>query len=128
MLYQGSKCLAVLPEETNQVVDLLTQDLSRDEIQVTRSFDLQATRAVHVGCSCPHHGTDQCTCQLIVLLIYERQNPPITLVLEGRDGQTWVSLVMTPGEKVLPHLLDIIQAILLPDTAVEILTDESVDA
>jgi hypothetical protein len=128
MYYQGSNCLAVLPEDTNQVVDLLTQELSGKEIQVIRSFDLQATRAVHVGCSCPHHGTDQCACQLIVLLVYERQNPPITLVLEGMDGKTWVSLVLIPGEKILPHILDIIRMTLLPGTAVEILTDESVDA
>ncbi len=128
MLYQGSKCLAVLPEDTNQVVDLLTHDLSNHEIQVTRSFDLQATRAVHTGCSCPHHGTGKCTCQLIVLLVYERQNPPLTLVLEGRDGQTWVSLVLTPGEKVLPHLLEIIRTTLLPDIPGEILSEESVAA
>jgi hypothetical protein len=106
----------------------LTHDLSNHEIQVTRSFDLQATRAVHAGCSCPHHGTEKCTCQLIVLLVYERQNPPLTLVLEGRDGQTWVSLVLAPGEKVLPHLLEIIRATLLPDIPVEILSEESVDA
>ncbi len=128
MFYQSSKCLAVLPEDTHPVVDLLTQALSTEEIQVTRSFDLQATRAVHVGCSCPHHGTDQCTCQLIVLLVYERQNPPMTLVLEGRDGQTWVSVVMAPGEKVVPHLLDLIRTTLLPDISVETLTKESVDA
>ncbi len=128
MLYQGSKFLAVLPEDTNQVVDLLTHELSNHEIQVTRSFDLQATRAVHAGCSCPHHGTKKCTCQLIVVLVYERQNPPLTLVLEGRDGQTWVSLVLAPGEKVLPHLLEIIRATLLPDIPVEILSEESVDA
>ncbi len=128
MYYQGSKCLAVLPEETDPVVDLLSHELSNHEIQVTRSFDLQATRAVHAGCSCPHHGTEKCTCQLIVLLVYERQNPPLTLVLEGRDGQTWVSLVLTPGEKVLPHLLEIIRATLLPDIPVELLSEESVDA
>ena len=128
MLYQGSKCLAVLPEETNPVVDLLTYALSDHAIQVTRSFDLQATRAVHAGCSCPHHGTEKCTCQLIVLLVYERQNPPITLVLEGRDGQTWVSVVMTPGEKVCPHLMELIRTALLPDIAVEILSEESIDA
>jgi hypothetical protein len=128
MLYQGSKCLAVLPEDTNQVVDLLSQELPKSEIQITRSFDLQATRAVHAGCTCPHHGTEQCTCQLIVLLVYEGQNPPLTLVLEGRDGQTWVSLAMTPGEKVLPHTLDLIQTTLLPETAREILTEESADS
>lgn len=128
MLYQGSKCLAVLPEDTNEVVDLLSQELPKSDLQITRSFDLQATRAVHAGCSCPHHGTEQCTCQLIVLLVYEGQNPPITLVLEGRDGQTWVSRVSTPGEKILPHILDLIRTTLLPDTAVEVLTDESVDA
>src|SRR5512142_422481 len=104
MLYQDSKCLAVLPEDTNQVVDLLTHELPRHEIQVIQSFDLQATRAVHAGCSCPHHGTDQCTCQLIVLLVYEGQNLPVTLVLEGRDGRTWVSLAVTPGKKVPPHI------------------------
>jgi hypothetical protein len=127
MLYQGSKCLAVLPEDTHQVVDLLTQELCKNEIQITRSFDLQATRAVHAGCSCPHHGTKQCTCQLIVLLVSEWQNPPVTLVLEGRDGHTWVSLVVAPGEKVLPHILDLVRTTLLRETAVGILSEESVE-
>ena len=128
MYYQGSKCIAVLPEDTNPVVDLLTHELSNHEIQVTRSFDLQATRAVHAGCTCPHHGIDQCTCQLIVLLLYERQDPPLTLVLEGRDGQTWVSLAMTPGEKVMPHMIDLLRATLLPEVPLEILNEDSVDA
>lgn len=65
--------------------------------RVVPTFDLQVARGAHPDCSCPHHGTAECNCQLVVLLIYGKHEDPATLVIHGQDGKTWVSLA-TPVE------------------------------
>ena len=61
--------------------------------------NLQAARAAHTCCPCPHHGTEQCDCQMIVLLVYDRQRRPLTLVAHGHDGQTHFSLDESPKQQ-----------------------------
>jgi hypothetical protein len=61
------------------------------------TFDLQVARSAHPECPCPHHGTNKCNCQLVVLLVYGKSEDPATLVIHGQDGKTWISLA-TPGE------------------------------
>jgi len=58
-----------------------------------QTFDLNTARAGLHDCSCPHHGTNDCDCQMVVLLVYGKTEAPITLILHGNDGQTWLSLV-----------------------------------
>lgn len=60
-----------------------------------QTFDLHDVRLGHDTCPCPHHGTSQCDCQMIVLLVYGDEAEPITLILHGNDGRTWLSLVNT---------------------------------
>ncbi|MDD5371392.1 MAG: hypothetical protein PHQ40_20110 [Anaerolineaceae bacterium] len=107
-MYSNSNRLLALAQHSGYLIGELTQALTNRGIVVNRSFDLQSTRAVHTGCGCPYHGTSQCTCQLIVLLIYQLQQPPLTLALEGRDGLTWVSVVHVPGETTDTHLVTLI--------------------
>lgn len=85
-----------LAKDCEEAVTQLMTLLVERGLQVRRSFDLQVARAAHTGCSCPHHGTSQCNCQMIVLLVYGQGANPATLVVHGRDGQTQVSLVNTP--------------------------------
>lgn len=65
-------------------------------LRVYRSFDLRSARAVDNSCACPYHGTEACDCQMVVLLVYEGQGTPATLVLHGHQGRTWMSLVEAP--------------------------------
>lgn len=81
-------------EATTRTVQLL----SDAGLQVVRSFDLRSARMAHAECTCPHHGTAQCTCQFVVLLVYGQGGAPVTLVAHGHDGQTWLSLVDTPQQ------------------------------
>ena len=81
-------------EATNHAVQLL----SGAGLQVVRSFDLQSARMAHAECTCPHHGTAECTCQFVVLLVYEQGGAPVTLVVHGHDGQAWLSFVDTPQQ------------------------------
>jgi hypothetical protein len=88
--------------------------LTADGMQVIRSFDLQTARAAHVDCECPHHGKDECDCQLVVMLVYDDQGTPITLVAHGKDNKTHFALV-DPPESLQERLLKtkILQAMAL---------------
>lgn len=57
-----------------------------------QTFDLHAARAASHDCPCPNHETDECDCQMVVLLVYGKAEGPVTLILHGNDGQTWFSL------------------------------------
>ena len=81
-------------EATTQTVQLL----SGAGLQVVRSFDLHSARMAHAECTCPHHGTAQCTCQFVVFLVYGQGGAPMSLVAHGHDGQTCLSLVDTPQQ------------------------------
>jgi hypothetical protein len=77
--------------------------------QAVRTFDLQAARLAHLDCACPHHGTAQCTCQMIVLLVYKGDAPPGTLVVHGSDETSSFFLVSTPQQSIGPNLEKSIQ-------------------
>lgn len=76
----------------DEVAADLAQTLAQNGLAVTRSFDLHSARAAHANCTCPHHGTALCDCQLVVLLVYQQGSGPVTLLVHGRDGETSVSL------------------------------------
>lgn len=86
-------------------------------LQVLRTFDLQMARLAHTECPCTHHDTDQCDCQMVVLLIYGGNVQPISLVAHSHDGKTWFSLVDTPQQRADSGLeMTIRQALTLENT------------
>jgi hypothetical protein len=112
MMYQTFKILT-LQADSQTAIEQSMQRLNLAGLQVVRSFDLKVARAAHVGCNCPHHGTDQCDCQMVVLLVYDQNSPPATLVVHGHDGETQFTLVDTPEQRPAPELINtIVQAIL----------------
>jgi hypothetical protein len=90
-----------------------TEALARRGFRVVRSFDLRsalAPLAAHADCECPHHGTAQCTCQFVVLLIYGDPSTepalslskgsggaPIVITAHSRDAQAQVQIVRPTG-------------------------------
>jgi hypothetical protein len=86
-----------LSENCKQVDGWVRARLSRASLRVVQTFDLQIARLAHPDCSCPHHGTEQCSCQLVILLIYGKQEEPATLVIHGQDEKTRLSF-STPLE------------------------------
>ena len=60
-------------------------------MRVLQTFDLHDVRLDVEDCSCPHHGTQECDCDMVVLLVYGKEPQPMTLVLHGCDGQTQVA-------------------------------------
>jgi hypothetical protein len=80
----------------DQAVGWLTRSLTQEGLRVLPTFDLHKARIGPEECPCPHHGTNECTCQMVVVLVYGQAEEPATLILHGSDGQTWLSLINTP--------------------------------
>lgn len=73
--------------------------LSLADLRTVQTFDLHAARAASHDCQCPNHGTDECDCQMVILLVYGIATEPETLILHGNNGQTWISMADTPNQK-----------------------------
>lgn len=83
----------------DKAVDWLIQQITGAGLRAMRTFDLRMARAAHGDCPCPHHGSEQCTCQMVVLLVYGSAPHPLSLVAHGSAERTWVSLVDEPRER-----------------------------
>lgn len=94
----------ILELPCNEAIDWVVQQVSCVGLQVIRTFDLQAARHDPADCPCPHHGTVQCDCQMVVMLVYGDNYQPISLVAHCHDGRTWFSLVDTPQQRADPRL------------------------
>ncbi len=82
----------------------LSGRLTQRGLRVMQTFDLQNARLPLEDCTCPHHGTEDCDCQMVVVLVYGDAAQPATLMLHGHDGQTWISLVDRPDQAADPAL------------------------
>jgi hypothetical protein len=100
----------------DEAIEWVYGQLVNINLKVIRTFDLQNARHANDSCPCPHHGTDQCDCQMIVMLVYGTDRDPISIVAHGYNGQTWFSLVDTPQQRADPHLESTIQRALLSHT------------
>ena len=112
-MYQTS-VIVTLQTDSQAVIEQSIRQLDLVGLQVVRSFDLKVARAAHVGCTCPHHGTDQCDCQMIVLLVYGQHDSPATLVVHGHDGQTQIALVDTFEQRPASQLVEAIVKAIQP--------------
>jgi hypothetical protein len=109
-----TSAILTLQSDSQAAIEGSIRRLEQSGLQVIRSFDLKVARAAHVGCTCPHHGTVQCDCQMVVLLVYGQAGPPVTLVAHGHDGQTHIVLVDTPDQRPAPPLVDSILRAIQP--------------
>lgn len=89
----------------DEALQLAKKQLSQAGLRPVQTFDLQTARLGPHDCSCPHHGTDECDCQMIVLLVYGEMAEPATLILHGNDGQTWVSVSDIPSQQTDKKLM-----------------------
>jgi hypothetical protein len=89
---------------------VVTEVMTRHGLQVIRSFDLRTTRAVQTGCVCPYHGTVDCTCQYVVLLVYGETGVPATVLIHGRDAQAHLRIVrdasQRPGARLVEQIME----------------------
>ena len=76
------------------------QLLENAGLRVLRTFDLQEARLSHPECLCPHHGTDECDCQMSVLLVYQTNQSPASILIHSFQEKTQLYLVDTPEQPV----------------------------
>jgi len=89
------------------------EQLKDHGLQIEQTFDLQIARLSHAGCKCPNHGTDQCSCQMVVLLVRGESSDPLTLILHGNDGQTSLSIVNLSGKQSDVELAETVRQVLV---------------
>lgn len=77
--------------EAEKAVEWIIQSLESLEFQAIPSFNLRSTHQPRPLPVCDAHGERFCDCQLIILLVYEQDRGPATLLAQGRDGRTWLS-------------------------------------
>jgi hypothetical protein len=85
----------IVEQNCDTALQWANQRLSEAGLRTMQTFDLHDARTGSHDCSCPHHGTEQCDCQMVVLLVYGNGKEPETLILHGSDGKTWLSLAQT---------------------------------
>lgn len=106
--------ILTLHQPTEETVAWAMQRLNACGFQVEQTFDLHAARMSQVDCPCPYHGTNDCTCQMIVLLVRGQRTQPVTLVVHGHDCQTCLSMVdienSAMGEDVIRALLPVMES------------------
>lgn len=124
---QGASPLMVVEKDCNQVVDEISRSLGRSGLTVVESFDLQVARAGHIGCTCPHHGTDQCACQLAILLIYGDEAMPVSIMVHGNEEGTEVSIIETAGQAISSAMKSRITVILQQANAIIPMQESVVD-
>ncbi len=104
----------VMNRTCDQAIQWVRDKLSDAGLQVVRTFDLKDARSAHFDCTCPHHGTEQCNCQMVVLLVYGGNRPPLSLIAHGHDDKTWFYVVDTPQQRADPRLETAIRQTLIP--------------
>ena len=103
-MIQDNLPLPAMDQPCDTAVDWVIDKLNREGLSVTRTFDLKVARALQLASPCPHHGTELCDCQMVVLLVYAEKHTPVTLIAYGYDDQTWFSMVNTPHQKADPGI------------------------
>ena len=104
-----------LDQNCEHVQAWVKRQLTSAGFRVVETFDLQDARLAHSDCPCPHHGTDRCNCQMLVLLVYQKkQEKTATLVIHGQDDKTWLSLANPMGQRANQPLEATVRRVLLP--------------
>ncbi len=101
-----------------EAVRWAVQQLDKTGLRVVRTFDLREARLAYSDCPRPHHGTEACDCQMIVLLVYEGDHSPASIIVHSFQETTWFYLVDAPEQPVSHRLETMMQKSLTPPVAV----------
>jgi len=103
----------VIENTCTQALTLVNEKLTDAGFRTVQTFDLQIARLAHLGCQCPHHGTSDCNCQMVILLVYGKQEDPATLIIHSQDEKTGVSHSGPMGDHATQNLGSAIRRILV---------------
>jgi hypothetical protein len=106
-------------QSCDAAVAWMVEQIRQAGMKVIPTFDLQIARHAQVACPCPHHGTEQCDCQMVVLLVYWEDRTPITIIAHGHNHQTRFVIVDNPQQHADPTIGSFIrQAVTFPSKRV----------
>ncbi len=120
----GNSPFLEIAQPCDQAVEWLIQRLGQGGMYVVRTFDLQMARRYQDICRCPYHGTQQCDCQMVVLMVYLAEKEPLSIVAHGHGCQTWFALVDTPQQHPGSHSVDVMRSLLAGDMPQSICVEE----
>jgi hypothetical protein len=104
----------VLEKTCDNALHWASHELNNAGFRVVQTFDLQVARLAHPECTCPHHGETECNCQMVVLLVYRKQEDPATLIIHGQESRSWVSMAAPVNRRTNQQLEIAIRRVLTP--------------
>jgi hypothetical protein len=104
----------ILDQPCDTAIEGVIRQIGLTGLRVMRTFDSNIARHAEARCACPHHGTDQCDCQMVVLLVYGGNRHPVSIVAHGHNGRTFFSMVDTAQQRADPRLEAAIRLALFP--------------
>lgn len=107
----------------DEAMQWVNEKLLQAGLRSVQTFDLHTARIGLHDCPCPYHGTNECDCQLVVMLVYGKtgdvsmlptvlNTSPVTLILHGNDAQTWLSIADGPHQRNDAKLITEIKRVL----------------
>lgn len=112
----GKQPLMVLNQECNCTVTQATNFLNSAGYSVVKSFDLISAASNQAICNC----------QMVVLLVYEHDGPPTTLIFDGAELHTSIFLENGPERSSRSRLISFLSKIIEVDGAEKCTPDQSV--
>ena len=104
----------------DKALQVAKKKLSQAHLRALQTFDLHTARHTQHDCPCPNHGTAECDCQMVVLMVYGDTPEPATLILHGSDGQTRFSISDDPSQRTDKKLVAFIKGALEFKAAVSV--------
>ena len=98
----GNQPLIVMHQDCACAVTQVTTALESAGYLVQQSFNLSSARHAQSGCACDQ---DLCQYQMVILLVYAQEGPPVTLVFDSDQSQTLISLATGPSQPGYPSLI-----------------------
>ncbi len=112
MSMNQSALFLTLNQRWIDAIQWANQQFTDAGMRTVSTFDFQAARSAQVECTCPHHGTESCNCQMVVLLVYDGNRLPVSLLIHGNDDHTWFYLADSPSQRGDPELEAAVRQIL----------------
>jgi len=98
-----------------ETIKWVKQQLMQAGLHPVQTFDLHTARMGLHNYPCPNHGTDECDCQMVVLLVYGDTGAPETLILHGNGENTWLSITDSLVSNAIGSLVEVIKETLISE-------------
>lgn len=101
--------ILTLNQSADAATTWTTNRLREHGFEIKQTFNLKTAQVLQDECSCPHHGSKDCTCQMVILLAYtQSEQQPVTIVIHGRDGKTCLSLADSGSKAINENIIHVL--------------------